>query len=167
MPYKKAVPAGLLASTRTRQACLTEGLPESLLFFFSSLHSRITMDEPKQPFDTESAGLELSISENGELQSVPPNSPKPKVHFNLAQTLGMNYSISAAPISIGVYTALVIGLGGFPFYIWAFVVAAFFQLITCVAVAEIASAIPHSSGEFYLLFSGRCTVCPNHRSVHG
>lgn len=71
----------------------------------------------------------------------------PKVHFNLFQTLGMNYSITASPLSIGVYTSLVIGLGGFPFYIWGLLFATVFQLITCVVIAELASAIPHSSGQ--------------------
>jgi len=62
--------------------------------------------------------------------------------------------MSAAPISIGVYTALVIGLGGYSFDFWALVVATFFQLITCVAVTELASAIPYSSDKFCQIFSG-------------
>jgi amino acid transporter len=71
---------------------------------------------------------------------------EPIVNFSLWQTLGMNFSISCAPLTIGAYLALVIGLGGSPFYIWGFLFAAIFQLVTCVALAEIASAMPHSSG---------------------
>ena len=71
---------------------------------------------------------------------------QPKVHFNLLQTLAMNFSITCTPLSIGAYLSLIIGLGGSPFYIWGFFFASVFQLILGVAVAEIASAIPHSSG---------------------
>ncbi|KAE8336600.1 hypothetical protein BDV24DRAFT_155099 [Aspergillus arachidicola] len=74
---------------------------------------------------------------------------KPEVRFSLWQTLGMNFSITCTPLSIGAQLALIIGLGGSPFYIWGFFVAAIFQLITCVALAEVASAIPHSSGPAY------------------
>lgn len=79
-----------------------------------------------------------------------PCSIAPQVHFRLWQTLGMNFSITCAPLCIGAYLALIIGLGGSAFYIWGFLVAAIFQLITCVALAEIASAIPHSSGTSFM-----------------
>lgn len=71
---------------------------------------------------------------------------QPKVHFNLFQTLAMNFSITCTPLSIGAYLSLIVGLGGSPFYIWGFLFASVFQLILGLAVAEIASAIPHSSG---------------------
>lgn len=70
----------------------------------------------------------------------------PKVHFNLVQTLGMAFSVTAPPIAIGLYLNLIIGVGGSPYYVWALLVVIFFQLISCFAIAEIASAIPHSSG---------------------
>ena len=70
----------------------------------------------------------------------------PKVHFNLIQTLGMAFSITAPPIAIGLYLNLIIGVGGSPYYIWALLFVRFFQLISCFAIAEMASAIPHSSG---------------------
>lgn len=72
---------------------------------------------------------------------------KPKVHFKRWQTLGMNFSITATPVAIGTYLSLVMGLGGTPYYIWGFVFAAGFQLVVGLVVAEIASAIPHSSGK--------------------
>src|SRR5690348_4679517 len=71
---------------------------------------------------------------------------QPKVHFNLFHTLAINFSITCTPLSIGAYLSLIIGLGGSPFYIWGFLFASVFQLILGLAVAEIASAIPHSSG---------------------
>lgn len=107
------------------------------------------MAKAEKDFDSETTGLEMNAADGGEA-SVAICSVKPKVHFNLWQTLGMNFSITATPVTVGVYTALTIGLGGFPFYIWALVVASFFQLITCLAIAELASAIPHSSGTWCL-----------------
>ncbi|KAJ9635626.1 hypothetical protein H2204_005800 [Knufia peltigerae] len=74
---------------------------------------------------------------------------QPKVHFNLWHSLAMNFSITCTPLAIGAYLSLVIGLGGSPYYIWAFLFGSFFQLILGLAVAEIASSIPHSSGPAY------------------
>jgi hypothetical protein len=71
---------------------------------------------------------------------------KPKTHFNLIQTLGMAFAITGPPIAMGLYLNLIIGVGGSPYYIWGLLFVIFFQMITCFAVAEIASAIPHSSG---------------------
>lgn len=71
---------------------------------------------------------------------------QPKVHFNLFHSLAMNFSITCTPLAIGAYLSLIIGLGGSPFYIWGFLFGSVFQLILGLAVAEIASAIPHSSG---------------------
>ena len=83
----------------------------------------------------------------------------PKVHFRLWQTLGMNFSITAAPIAIGAYLALIIGLGGFPYYVWCYIFAGCFQLILCLTIAEFASAIPHSSGQHEHLLHLRSYLC--------
>jgi hypothetical protein len=72
---------------------------------------------------------------------------QPKVHFNIWHSLAMNFSITCTPLAVGAYLSLVIGLGGSPYYIWAFLFGSSFQLVLGLAVAEIASAIPHSSGE--------------------
>jgi choline transport protein len=72
---------------------------------------------------------------------------KPKVHFSLLSAIGVQYSVTAPPIAIGTYLSLVVGLGGSPAYFWGFVLMGVMQLATCLAVAELASAIPHSSGE--------------------
>ena len=83
----------------------------------------------------------------------------PKVHFKLWQTLGMNFSITEAPIAVGAYLALIIGLGGFPYYVWCYVFAGCFQLILALPIAELASAIPHSSGQHQHLLRFRFYLC--------
>ncbi|GMG23015.1 unnamed protein product [Aspergillus oryzae var. brunneus] len=57
--------------------------------------------------------------------------------------LGMNFTITAAPISIGSFLALAIGLGGSPFFFYGFLFTGLGQLILCLAAAEIASSRPH------------------------
>ena len=72
---------------------------------------------------------------------------KPLKHFNFFLTLGVTFSVTAVPIAIASYLSLVIGLGGMPFYLYTFLFAGTFQIITCLSVAELASGIPHSSGK--------------------
>lgn len=60
--------------------------------------------------------------------------------------LGMNFTITAAPISIGSFLALAIGLGGPPFFFYGFLFTGLGQLILCLAAAEIASSRPHLVG---------------------
>lgn len=71
---------------------------------------------------------------------------KPKVHFSLLSAIGVQYSVTSAPIAIGTYLSLAIGLGGSPAYFWGFLMVGFFQFAMCLAAAELASAMPHSSG---------------------
>lgn len=71
---------------------------------------------------------------------------KPKVHFRLWQTLGMNFSLTCTPMAVGSYLALIGGLGGFPYFVWCFVFAGSFQIVLGTTIAELASALPHSSG---------------------
>lgn len=100
--------------------------------------------EQKQKDDDPAQSIISSVSHMaGEVDNV-----QHQVRFNLWQILGMNFAISCAPLSIGAYLAFIIGLGGSPFYIWGYLFAVIFQLITCVAIAEIASAMPHASGMF-------------------
>ena len=72
---------------------------------------------------------------------------RPKVHFNLFQAIGMNFSVTATPVAVGAYLSLIIGLGGFPYFVWCFVFTGSFQLVLGLVLAEIASALPHSSGK--------------------
>jgi hypothetical protein len=72
---------------------------------------------------------------------------QPKVHFRLWQTLGMNFSLTCTPMAVGSYLALIGGLGGFPYFVWCFVFAGSFQIVLGTTIAELASAMPHSSGQ--------------------
>src|ERR1700742_2068797 len=72
---------------------------------------------------------------------------EPRVHFSLLSAIGVQYSVTAPPIAIGTYLSLVVGLGGSPAYFWGFLLMGVMQTATCLAVAELASAIPHSSGK--------------------
>lgn len=74
-------------------------------------------------------------------------SVRPKVHFSLLGAIGLQYSVTSAPIAIGAYMSLAIGLGGSPAYFWGYFAVGFFQFAACLIFAELASAIPHSSGE--------------------
>lgn len=103
------------------------------------------MDESEKKARTSDTRME-SISSDANPDVATDDQVTPKVHFNALQTLGMAFSITAPPIAIGLYLNLIIGVGGSAYYIWALLFVAFFQLITCFAVAEMASAIPHSSG---------------------
>lgn len=71
----------------------------------------------------------------------------PKVHFSLLSAIGVQYSVTGAPIAIGTYLSLTIGLGGSAAFFWGYFMMGFFQLTTCLAISELASAIPHSSGK--------------------
>ncbi|OJJ07427.1 hypothetical protein ASPVEDRAFT_178051 [Aspergillus versicolor CBS 583.65] len=67
--------------------------------------------------------------------------------------IGIQYSLTCAPLAIGFYLSMVIGLGGSPAYFWGFIVTGVFQLFVCLAVSELASAIPHSAGPAYWVIS--------------
>ncbi|KAH7177102.1 putative amino acid transporter [Dactylonectria macrodidyma] len=69
--------------------------------------------------------------------------------FSVLGAVGIQWSATAAPLSICASLQLVIGGGGSPFYFWAFVVAASFQLMTALSLAELASAFPHTTGQAY------------------
>ncbi|KAL4789697.1 amino acid permease-domain-containing protein [Aspergillus venezuelensis] len=73
----------------------------------------------------------------------------PAVHFNLWSALGIQYSLTAAPLALGLYLSLVIGLDGPPVFIRGFLFVGIMQLPVCLAMAELASALPNSSGPSY------------------
>jgi hypothetical protein len=84
-------------------------------------------------------------------------------HFNLWATLGMNYSITGTPIAMGTVLAFVVGVGGSPVYVFGYVVAAIFQLLVCLSLAELAAAFPHSTGatpclSVEILCTNNCSV---------
>ncbi|KAH7137801.1 amino acid/polyamine transporter I [Dactylonectria macrodidyma] len=69
--------------------------------------------------------------------------------FSVLGAVGIYWSSTAAPLSICSSLQLVMGVGGSPFYFWAFCVAAFFQFTVALSLAELASAYPHTSGQAY------------------
>ena len=71
-----------------------------------------------------------------------------KKHFNIWAAIGINYSISVTPLTVGCNLALAIGVGGSPMFFYRFVFTGFFQLILCLALAEMSSAMPSSSGQY-------------------
>ncbi|RMZ78915.1 hypothetical protein DV737_g3695, partial [Chaetothyriales sp. CBS 132003] len=86
------------------------------------------------------------LVENAGFEDAAVGEVKPKVHFSLLSAIGVQFSVTLAPIAIGTYLSLVVGLGGSPAYFWGFMLMGVMQTTTCLAVAELASAIPHSSG---------------------
>lgn len=71
----------------------------------------------------------------------------PAVHFTFWSALGIQYSLTSAPLALGLYLSLVVGLGGSPVFVWGFLLVGVVQLTQCLAIAELASAIPHSAGQ--------------------
>jgi choline transport protein len=71
-----------------------------------------------------------------------------KRHLSIRASIGVNYSISATPLTVGSNLALAIGVGGSPMFFYRFLFTGFFQIILCLAMAELASAMPHSSGQY-------------------
>ncbi|KAJ5979992.1 amino acid transporter [Penicillium waksmanii] len=69
--------------------------------------------------------------------------------FNIWSTIGIQFSVTAAPLAIVSYTTLITGVGGSPFYFWGFLVAAIGQILVAVSLAELASAYPHTSGQIF------------------
>lgn len=69
-----------------------------------------------------------------------------RITFNLWSTLGLVYSITATPFGVGSYLTFSLILGGSPFYIYGYIFAVTFNIVLCVALAEISSIYPHPSG---------------------
>ena len=79
--------------------------------------------------------------------TVTTGSIKPQVHFSIWVALGVQYSVTGAPIAIGQYLSLAIAEGGITGYFWGYVVGFVFQGIVCLCICELASALPNSSGQ--------------------
>jgi choline transport protein len=67
--------------------------------------------------------------------------------FSVMAAIGIQFSISATPLTVGSYLVFILGAGGSPFFFYAFLVAASGQLLICTCLAEIASVFPHASGK--------------------
>jgi hypothetical protein len=75
--------------------------------------------------------------------------------FHFWSTLGISFSITSVPLSIGTYLSVNIGVGGSPVYFFGYIVAALFNLCICASLAELAAVFPHSSGNVSF-FSSHC-----------
>lgn len=71
-----------------------------------------------------------------------------RITFNLWSTLGLVYSVTATPVAIGSYLTFSLVLGGSPFYVYGYIFAVGFNIVLCIALAEISSLFPHPSGEY-------------------
>ncbi|KAH6616048.1 amino acid permease-domain-containing protein [Chaetomium sp. MPI-SDFR-AT-0129] len=69
--------------------------------------------------------------------------------FSVLGAVGIHWSSSASRLAICSCLQLTPGAGGSPFYFWAFCVAAFFQFMVALSLAELASSFPHTSGQAY------------------
>lgn len=67
--------------------------------------------------------------------------------FNLWSTLGIQFSITATPLSIGTYLSVSISSGGGPVFFFGYIVAVALNLLVCASLAEIAAVHPHASGK--------------------
>ncbi|PCG88543.1 Amino acid/polyamine transporter I [Penicillium occitanis (nom. inval.)] len=69
--------------------------------------------------------------------------------FNLWVMLGVQYTISAAPLSICGFMQFTLGVGGSPFFFWGFLAAVFCQGLVVLSFAELGSSYPHVAGQTY------------------
>lgn len=66
--------------------------------------------------------------------------------FNTWSVIGIQFSITAAPIAILLYSSLVTGFGGTSYFFWCFLTSMFGQISVAASLAEIAAFLPHASG---------------------
>lgn len=67
--------------------------------------------------------------------------------FDIWNTIGVQFSVGAAPLSTGIYLSLVVATGGRPYFFWSSLVALIGQFQIMLSLAEIASAYPHTAGK--------------------
>ena len=73
---------------------------------------------------------------------------KLKQKFSIWSTLGVSYSATSAPIAIGTYLSVVVGVGGSPVFFFGFILCSVFAMMICLVLAEMSAVYPHSSGQF-------------------
>lgn len=66
--------------------------------------------------------------------------------FKLWSTLGIAYSITSTPLSIGTYLSVAIGVGGSPVFFYGYILTVLMNMTICVSLAEMAAILPHSGG---------------------
>lgn len=86
-------------------------------------------------------------------------SPELEKRFSFLSTIGINFSLTSTPLSIGSYLSVAIGVGGSPVFAYGYLVAVSLNLIVCASLAEIAATLPHSSGKSMLLDTSVMSSC--------
>ncbi|KAK5031821.1 hypothetical protein LTS07_004442 [Exophiala sideris] len=74
---------------------------------------------------------------------------KLKQKFSIWSTLGVSYSATSAPIAIGTYLSVVVGVGGSPVFFFGFILCSIFAIMICLVLAEMSAVYPHSSGQIF------------------
>ncbi|CDK27138.1 unnamed protein product [Kuraishia capsulata CBS 1993] len=70
-------------------------------------------------------------------------------NFDIWGVVGIVNGSIATPLTLGTYLSTVIGVGGAPFFFYAYLFAGFFCLTTAFCISEMASVHPHSSALVY------------------
>ncbi|KAI1390870.1 amino acid/polyamine transporter I [Hypoxylon trugodes] len=76
-----------------------------------------------------------------------------KNRFSIWSTIGIQFAVAAAPVAVTGYSSLIPGAGGSTYFFWGYIVAIAGQLIIALSLAELASALPHASGQIYWAFA--------------
>lgn len=107
------------------------------------------MSEPREVADNKVALEDLTAETYQTMSNSEGHARQMEIRFNLWSTLGLVYSLTATPFGIGAFLSFSLVLGGPPFFVYAYIFAVTFQIILCVALAEIAAIYPHPSGECF------------------
>lgn len=67
--------------------------------------------------------------------------------FNLWSTLGLAFSVSCTPLSIGSYLSVSVGVGGSPVFFFGYIFSALMNICVCLSLAEISAVYPHALGK--------------------
>jgi amino acid permease len=71
---------------------------------------------------------------------------KPAKQFHFWSTLGIAYSFTSTPLAVGTYLSLTVGIGGSPFFIFAYLLSVCMNMCICLSLAELAAVMPHCGG---------------------
>ncbi|KAL4766869.1 amino acid/polyamine transporter I [Aspergillus nidulans var. acristatus] len=103
-----------------------------------------TQDQSKAVEAFDPLTMETTLAEGNTL--VMDEGELPNNRFSLWSTIGVQFSTTASPLAIGIYLQLVVGAGGSPYFFWCLLTAMILQFTTCISLAELSSAFPHTSG---------------------
>lgn len=67
--------------------------------------------------------------------------------FGIFSCLAIQFATTAPPLAISLYSGLITGAGGSPFFFWGFIVAFIGQLFMAMSLAEISSSYPQTTGK--------------------